>query len=272
MIGELFLVPTPIGNLSEVSPRTLEVLRNCDFVACEDTRNTSKLLHLLGINKRCVSCHEHNEKGESVKIVEQILNGQNVAYASDAGYPCISDPGAILVSEAIKAGIKITPISGPNAFLNALVGSDLDARHFLFYGFLDAKTSQREKELEALKNIPYTLIFYEAPHRIKDTLLSLEKILSNRKVTVARELTKLHEEFIRSDLKTLNESNKEFIGELVVVVDKPEDTKTNDEIDSFVEKVNLLIDNGLSQKDACLAVSLLFNQNKNKLYKASLKK
>lgn len=271
MAGELFLVPTPIGNLNEVSPRTLEVLRNCDFVACEDTRNTSKLLHLLGINKKCVSCHEHNEKSESLKIVDQILKGKNVAYASDAGYPCISDPGAILVHEAIKVGIKITPISGPNAFLNALVGSDIDAHHFLFYGFLDSKPSQREKELETLKNIPYTIIFYEAPHRIKDTLLSMEKILGNRKVTVARELTKVHEEFIRSDLSTLNSSEKEFIGELVVVIDKPEVSQSVDSIDEFVDKVNLLIKNGFSQKDACQAVALLFNQNKNKLYKATLK-
>ncbi len=271
-MGELFLVPTPIGNLSEVSPRTIEIFQKCDFVACEDTRNTSKLLSLLGVNKRCISCHEHNEKFESEKIINAILLGKNVAYASDAGYPCISDPGSILVKEAIRHGIKITPISGPNAFLNALVGSGIDSSHFLFYGFLDSKALQREKELEKLKDLPYTLIFYEAPHRVNDTLISLQKILGNRQITIARELTKIHEEFIRTDLESINNSNREFIGELVIIVDKKEETNTEDDISIYIEKVNLLIKYGFSQKDACSAVALLFNQNKNKLYKATLNK
>ena len=146
MSGILYLVPSPIGNLQEVSPRVKEVLNLVDFVACEDTRNTSHLLSLLNISKKCVSCHEHNEASSSQNIVSSILDGKNVAYLSDAGYPCISDPGFILTKKAIENDIKVVPLSGPNAFLNALVGSGIDTSHFLFYGFLDSKASSREKE------------------------------------------------------------------------------------------------------------------------------
>lgn len=270
-MSELFLVPSPIGNLKEVSPRVIEVLNSVDYVACEDTRNTSKLLNLLGLNKRCVSCHEHNENMESDKIISSLLEGKNVAYLSDAGYPCISDPGSILVKKAIENNIKVTPLSGPNAFLNALVGSGIDSSHFLFYGFLDSKESKRESELEKLKYLPYTLIFYEAPHRINDTLKSMEKILGNRKITVARELTKLHEEFIRTDLAFLNRENSTFIGELVIIVDKYNEVVKTD-FDDYLPKLELLLKAGYKLKDATSIISLLFNVNKNKLYKRVIKK
>lgn len=262
MSGILYLVPSPIGNLQEVSPRVKEVLNLVDFVACEDTRNTSRLLSLLNINKKCVSCHEHNEVSSSQNIVSSILDGKNVAYLSDAGYPCISDPGFILTKKAIENDIKVVPLSGPNAFLNALVGSGIDTSHFLFYGFLDSKASSREKELENLKDFPFTLIFYEAPHRINETLNSMYKILGNRKITIARELTKKFEEFIRSDLKTLVEENREYIGELVVVV---EQAKNNLEDKDFKNEVKKLVDSGYSLKDAINIVSILFGANKNKL-------
>lgn len=270
-MSELFLVPSPIGNLKEVSPRVIEVLNSVDYVACEDTRNTSKLLNLLGLNKRCVSCHEHNENMESDKIISSLLEGKNVAYLSDAGYPCISDPGSILVKKAIENSIKVTPLSGPNAFLNALVGSGIDSSHFLFYGFLDSKESKRESELEKLKYLPYTLIFYEAPHRINDTLKSMEKILGNRKIAVARELTKLHEEFIRTDLTSLNRGNSTFIGELVIIVDKYNEVEKTD-FDDYLPKLELLLKAGYKLKDAASIISLLFNVNKNKLYKRVIKK
>ena len=270
-MSELFLVPSPIGNLKEVSPRVIEVLNSVDYVACEDTRNTSKLLNLLGLNKCCVSCHEHNENMESDKIISSLLEGKNVAYLSDAGYPCISDPGSILVKKAIENNIKVTPLSGPNAFLNALVGSGIDSSHFLFYGFLDSKESKRESELEKLKYLPYTLIFYEAPHRINDTLKSMEKILGNRKIAVARELTKLHEEFIRTDLTSLNRGNSTFIGELVIIVDKYNEVEKTD-FDDYLPKLELLLKAGYKLKDATSIISLLFNVNKNKLYKRVIKK
>jgi len=262
MSGILYLVPSPIGNLQEVSPRVKEVLNLVDFVACEDTRNTSHLLSLLNINKKCVSCHEHNETSSSQNIISSILDGKNVAYLSDAGYPCISDPGFILTKKAIENDIKIVPLSGPNAFLNALIGSGIDTSHFLFYGFLDSKTSAREKELENLKDFPFTLIFYEAPHRINETLNSMYKILGNRKITIARELTKKFEEFIRSNLKTLIDENREYIGELVIVLEKANNDLENKD---FKNEVKKLVDSGYSLKDAINIVSILFGANKNKL-------
>ena len=269
MKGLLYLVPSPIGNLQEVSPRAIDVLKSVDFIACEDTRNTSHLLSLLNINKKCISCHEHNEASSSEGIISQILEGKSVAYLSDAGYPCISDPGYLLTLKAIENDIQIVPLSGPNAFLNALVGSGIDTSHFLFYGFLDSKTSAREKELENLKDLPYTLIFYEAPHRINDTLKSMYIVLGNRKITIARELTKKFEEFIRSDLKTLVDENREYLGELVIVLDK---SKNCDNDDTYLSEINKLLDAGYSVKDAINIVSILFGANKNKLKRELINK
>ena len=268
--GILYLVPSPIGNLNEVSPRIISILNLVDLVACEDTRNTGKLLHLLNIEKPLFSCHEHNEKEASQTLIKKLLNGEKIAYLSDAGYPCISDPGALLVKEAINYDITITPLSGPNAFLNALVGSGLDASHFLFYGFLNAKKSQREDELQKLKDLPYTLIFYEAPHRVNETLLSLYQILGNRKISIARELTKIHEEFIRGDLKSLITSNREFIGELVLVVEKKKEEEKSIDLSKYLELIDELINKGLKSKDAIVFISTNFKINKNDLYKAYL--
>ena len=148
MKGSLFLIPSPIGNLKEVSPRVLETISICDYIACEDTRNTNKLLSLLNLKKKTISCHEHNEIEASINIVKDIIEGKTVGYLSDAGYPCISDPGYNLVKECLKYDIQITPLSGPNAFLNALVASGIDPSKFLFYGFLKSKESERIQELE----------------------------------------------------------------------------------------------------------------------------
>ena len=261
--GTLFLVPSPIGNLDDISKRVLNILSNADYVACEDTRNTAKLLSILGIKKTCISCHEHNESSISPKIINDINNGKSVAYLSDAGYPCISDPGYLLVLEAIKNDIKVTPISGASAFLNALVASGLDTNHFIFYGFLDSKSTDRKKELTTLKHNPYTIIFYESPHRIQDTLKDIYEIFGDRHLTICRELTKIHEEFIRTTLKEIVENPIELIGELVLVVEKyTEPIKEIDE-NEIKKQVNLLIQNGLTKKDAISSVSLLLNLPKN---------
>ena len=180
--GILYLIPTPIGNLKEVSPRILSTIDEVSCIFCEDTRNTQKLLNLLGKNKKTISCHEHNEKIMSSKVIELLENGENIAYMSDAGYPAISDPGSILVKECIKNHIKVTPLSGPNAFINALVGSNQDTSHFIFYGFLNSKSNERKKELESLKNYSFTIIFYEAPHRINDSLKDIYEIFGNRNI------------------------------------------------------------------------------------------
>jgi len=265
----LCLVATPIGNMQEVSPRTIETLKKVDLIACEDTRVTGKFLAMLGISKPLVSLREHNEVSASNEIVAKILNGTKVAYMSDAGYPCISDPGSRLVKLALQNDINITAISGPNAALNALVASGLCEDHFYFHGFLDAKESVKLEELRKLANREETLIFYEAPHRIQKTLSAMFTILGNRKACIARELTKKHEEYIRGSLEELSQIDPETLkGEMVIIVEgslgeiKPD--INNDEI---IQMVKNLVNMGLTTKDAIKKVAETTNINKNYIYK-----
>lgn len=265
----LYLVATPIGNMQEVSPRTIEVLSSVDLIACEDTRVTGKLLNLLGIKKDLISLREHNEVSVSRDLIEKIKNGIKVAYVSDAGYPCISDPGSKLVKICLENEINIAPISGPNAALNALVASGLCEDHFYFHGFLNAKESVRLEELRELAYRKETLIFYEAPHRIKKTLEALYEIFGDRKACLARELTKKHEEFIRCGLKTMSEIDPETLkGEMVVVVEgsigevKPVINDTD-----IVNMVKSMVESGMSTKDAIKKVSEITKINKNIVYK-----
>lgn len=265
----LYLVPTPIGNMQEVSPRTLEVLSSVDLVACEDTRVTGKLLQILGISKNLVSIREHNEVSMSQEIVKKILAGTKVAYMSDAGYPCISDPGAKLVKICLENDINVTAISGPNAALNALVASGLNADHFYFHGFLSAKESERLEELRTLNSKKETLIFYEAPHRIMKTLQSIYEIFGNRKACVARELTKKHEEFIRLPLEDMTKLDPETLkGEMVIVVEGSNgEEKPIIGNNDIVNMIKTLVESGMSTKDAIKKVSELTNINKNYIYK-----
>ena len=265
----LYLVATPIGNLQEVSPRTIEVLSSVDLVACEDTRVAGKLLSLLGIKKDLVSLREHNEVSVSNELIQRIKNGVKVAYVSDAGYPCISDPGSKLVKICLENGINISTISGPNAALNALVASGLCGDHFYFHGFLNAKESVRLEELRELAFKKETLIFYEAPHRIQKTLESMYEILGDRKACLARELTKKHEEFIRTGLKELSEIDPETLkGEMVIVVEgssgeeKPIISNTD-----IVNMIKSMVESGMSTKDAIKKVSEITKINKNTVYK-----
>lgn len=265
----LYLVATPIGNMGEVSSRTLEVIKEVDLIACEDTRVTGKFLSLLGVSKHLVSIREHNEVSASEEVVKKILNGTKVAYMSDAGYPCISDPGARLVKLALQNEINVTTISGPNAALNALVASGLCEDHFYFHGFLDAKESVKLEELRKLAKREETLIFYEAPHRIQKTLQAMFTILGNRRACIARELTKKYEEFIRGGLEELSQIDPETLkGEMVIVVEgslgeiKPD--VNNDEI---IQMVKNLVNMGLTTKDAIKKVAEATNVNKNYIYK-----
>lgn len=265
----LYLVATPIGNMQEVSPRTIEVLSSVDLVACEDTRVTGKLLSLLGIKKDLISLREHNEVTVSHELIERIKNGLKVAYVSDAGYPCISDPGSKLVKICLENDINIAPISGPNAALNALVASGLCEDHFYFHGFLNAKESVRLEELRELAYKKETLIFYEAPHRIKKTLEALYEIFGDRKACLARELTKKHEEFIRCGLKAMSEIDPETLkGEMVIVVEGSSgEVKPVINNNDIVNMVKSMIDSGMSTKDAIKKVSEITKINKNIVYK-----
>lgn len=264
----LYLIATPIGNLQDLSPRAIETFKESDIIACEDTRVTGKLLSFFNISKQLISLREHNEVLASQNIIKEIKNGKKVAYCSDAGYPCISDPGSKLVQLAIENEINVSTIPGPNAGLSALIASGLDSSHYLFYGFLDARESIAKKELEKLIDEQFTLIFYESPHRISSTLKLLNSTFGNRKICIARELTKLHEEYIHTTLEEslLIDSNT-LIGEMVIVVEgctnNHENTMSDEDI---IDLVNSYVGKGLSKKDAIKKVSEVTKIKKNKIY------
>ena len=265
----LYLIATPIGNLGEFTPRAIEILKEADYVGCEDTRNSKILFDHFGISTTLISCHEHNENEASEQLISYLLNGKNVCYVSDAGYPGISDPGSRLVKKALDNDINVSVVNGSSAFLTALVASGLETDHFYFHGFLASKESQRENELKEMINRKETLIFYESPHRIMKTLVSMQKIFGNRKICLCRELTKKFEEYIRGtldELVTLDENTLK--GEMVVIVEG-----NKDEISSFVSDeeimayVNSLTEVGLSTKDAIKNASSTLKVNKNYIYK-----
>jgi 16S rRNA (cytidine1402-2'-O)-methyltransferase len=205
MSGTLYLVATPIGNLEDISSRALRVLAEVDLIACEDTRRTQVLLNHFGIKTRTMSYHEHNERERAAQISQLIESGKNVALVSDAGTPLINDPGFRLTRAAIESSLRIVSIPGPTALISALVASGLPADQFFFAGFLPPRANARRAKLGELKSIPATLVFYEAPHRIAATLRDAGEILGDRQATIARELTKLHEEILRGSLSDLAE-------------------------------------------------------------------
>ena len=259
----LYLIATPIGNLKEMSPRALETISEMDIIAAEDTRNAFSLLANFGIKKELFSLREHNEVEASKHLLEKINAGKKVAYMSDAGYPGISDPGYILVKEMIKNDVNVSTVSGSCAFINALVASGLETKHFYFYGFLPAKENEAKEEILSLKDRRETLIFYEAPHRINKTLNLLRDGLGNRNVCLSRELTKLNEEYIRGSLDELVEVDESTIkGEIVLIVEGNKEENTVDD-NKIVARVAYFVELGLSQKDAINVVSEEFGVNKN---------
>lgn len=266
-----YLVATPIGNLKDISSRALEVLKNVDYIASEDTRTTSNLLAYFGINKPMISYHEHNEQESSTKLIDLLKQGKSIAITSDAGYPGISDPGAIIVKHCIENDIPVSIIPGANAFLPALIGSGLDNNHFYFHGFLPSKPSARKKELEQLTNLTCTLIFYESPHRIKETLNDLLTYFPNRKMSLVREITKLHEEYIYGTINEIAQIDESTLkGEMVIVIEgnKIKEDYTEEEL---IEMLNKLISNGLSLKEASKELANELNLKKNYLYQLGLK-
>lgn len=261
----LYLVATPIGNLKEFTSRAIEVISDADLVAAEDTRNTYSLLANFGLKKQLFSLREHNEKEAANHIIKLIKDGKKVVYVSDAGYPGISDPGSILVREAINNDINVSTVCGSSAFINALVSSGLQTDHFYFHGFLPAKESPAKQELELLKAKKETIIFYESPHRIKQTLFLMFDVLGDRNAVIARELTKVNEEYIRgalSELKDIDELSLK--GEMVVLIEgnTQEEGLSDSEISA---KVEYFMKKGLSKKDSIQVVSELYSVNKNKI-------
>lgn len=261
----LYLVPTPIGNLNEISSRIKETLEKADVIACEDTRNSGMLLKKLGISKPLIAHHEFNQVNSAQGILSLIQDGKSVAVISDAGYPLVSDPGAVIVKEAIEHDVPVISMSGPNAAINALVASGLDTNHYLFYGFLDAKSSKRKTQLQTLESFPYTMIFYEAPHRISAMLSDLKDVLGNRNICLARELTKLHEEYLRGSIAEVLEAVPDLKGEMVVVV---EGKRPDDKADPLkaVSLAQSYIDQGMKIRAAAGAAAKETGLSKNEIY------
>jgi 16S rRNA (cytidine1402-2'-O)-methyltransferase len=223
MSGTLYLVATPIGNLADITHRALQILKDVDVIACEDTRHTHKLLQHYGITTKTVSYHEHNEQQRTAQLVDQLKEGSDIAVVSDAGTPSISDPGFRLVRAAIENDVPVVPVPGPSALISALIAAGLPTDEFFFAGFLPSRSNARRTRLSELRAVPGTLIFYEAPHRLATTLKDAYEILGEREAAVAREITKLHEEIKRgrlSELASYFEDHDKARGEIVVLIDR----------------------------------------------------
>lgn len=263
----LYLVPTPIGNLNEMTPRAIDVLNSVDVIACEDTRNSGQLLKHFSISKRLIAYQNFNEASSTKGIINLLSQGNNVALISDAGYPLINDPGQRVVSEVTALGYNVVPISGCSAFLNALVASGLIAQPFIFIGFLPPSTHDCVKKLRLYQSYPMTLIMYEAPHRIEKMLQSCLDVLGDRHICIARELTKVHEEFIRGTISEILPIASELKGEIVVVIEGNQDDYEKDiDMGQILNMVNTSIESGMSTSAAIKEVAKQTGISKNQIY------
>ncbi|WP_178412714.1 16S rRNA (cytidine(1402)-2'-O)-methyltransferase [Peptostreptococcaceae bacterium] len=275
MAGKLYICPTPIGNLEDITYRTLRILNEVDLIAAEDTRHSLQLLNHFDISKPLTSYHEHNKDSKGGYLITKLLEGENIALISDAGMPGISDPGQDIIGEAIENNIEIEVLPGATAFVTALVGSGMDTHKFVFEGFLDRDKKLRRKRLEEIKNEKRTIIFYESPHRLKDTLKDMLKYLGNRKISVNRELTKKYQEIIREDLETVIEifNNRDVKGEFVLIVEgfsgEVEEIGKYDELNER-EYVIQLMEEGINKKDAIKIVCKDRKLKKDIVYKQVL--
>lgn len=275
MAGKLYICPTPIGNLEDITYRTLRILNEVDLIAAEDTRHSLQLLNHFDISKPLTSYHEHNKDSKGGYLITKLLEGENIALISDAGMPGISDPGQDIIYEAIENNIEIEVLPGATAFVTALVGSGMDTHKFVFEGFLDRDKKLRRKRLEEIKNEKRTIIFYESPHRLKETLKDMLKYLGNRKIAVNRELTKKYQEIIREDIETVIEifNNREVKGEFVLIVEgfsgEVEEIGKYDDLNER-EYVIQLMEEGINKKDAIKIVCKDRKLKKDIVYKQVL--
>lgn len=269
--GKLYIAPTPIGNLEDITIRTLKVLESVDLIAAEDTRHSLKLLNHYSIKKPLTAYHEHNEREKSQELIYKLLHGSNIAQISDAGMPGISDPGQTLIRKAIEEGIEVIVLPGPTALITALVSSGLPTRRFTFEGFLSSKKKERLDRLKALENERNTLIVYESPHRIKATLKDMLGIFGNRRISIAREITKVYEEIFRSDIEASIEKFEKTPpkGEFVLVIEGKTQTEALEEID-IEEELKRFILEGYTKKASVKIVAEKYDLPKNEVYKKSL--
>ena len=271
-MGKLYIVATPIGNLEDITLRAINVLKDVDLIAAEDTRHTLKLLNHLEISKPLISYHRHNEELRVDVLMGKLKEGQDIALVCDAGTPGICDPGEEIIRKCIEEEIEVIPIPGACAIINALVCSGLDTKEFIFIGFLPLNKKLRKNKLEEIKNASKTIIFYEAPHKLKTTLLDLKEVVGNRKIVLARELTKIHEEFIRGDIDYILSKVDNIKGEMVILVEKAE--VDNNDFDysnmSLEEHYKIYEAQGLDKKEIIKRIAKDRKVNKNEIYKKFL--
>lgn len=273
--GILYIVATPIGNLEDITLRALRVLKEVDLIAAEDTRQTLKLLNHYEINKPLISYHRHNEETKSEILIEKLRNGENIALVSDAGTPGICDPGEEVIKKAIEDNIEVIPIPGACAMINALIVSGISTKEFEFLGFLPLNKKLRRQKLKEIENSSKTIIIYEAPHKMKTTLGDLKEILKDRKIVLARELTKIHEEFIRKSIDELLSEIDTIKGEMILIIEgnkiDTEECKNFDEI-SLEDHYKLYEEKGLNKKEIIKQIAKDRNVNKNEIYMYFLEK
>mgnify|MGYP000903645245 FL=1 len=275
MSGKLYICPTPIGNLEDITYRTLKILNEVDLIAAEDTRQTLKLLNHYEINKPLISYHRHNEETKSEILIEKLRNGENIALVSDAGTPGICDPGEEVIKKAIEDNIEVIPIPGACAMINALIVSGISTKEFEFLGFLPLNKKLRRQKLKEIENSSKTIIIYEAPHKMKTTLGDLKETLKDRKIVLARELTKIHEEFIRKSIDELLSEIDTIKGEMILIIEgnkiDTEECKNFDEI-SLEDHYKLYEEKGLNKKEIIKQIAKDRNVNKNEIYMYFLEK
>lgn len=267
--GILYVVATPIGNLEDITLRAIRILKEVDLIAAEDTRHTLKLLNHFEISKPLISYHRHNEDIKSDVLIENLKNGKNVAIVSDAGTPGICDPGEEIIKKCIEFNIKIIPIPGACAMINSLICSGIDTKEFTFLGFLPLNKKLRKIKLEEIRESNKTIIIYEAPHKIENTLKDLKNMLEDRNVVLAREITKIHEEFIREDIDDLIKKVQDIKGEIVIIIEGKEKNIENNELNdlSIQQHYRYYEKTGLDKKDIIKQIAKDRNVNKNEIYK-----
>ncbi len=273
-MGTLYIVSTPIGNLDDITLRAIETLKNVDVIAAEDTRHTLKLLNRLEISKPLISYHRHNEEVRKDLLIEKLNNGENIALVSDAGTPGISDPGMEVIKSAIENNVDIVAIPGATAFVPALICSGLNTSEFVFLGFLPLNKKLRKTKLEEIKESNKTIIIYEAPHKLKQTLKDLNEILEERKLCVAREITKIHEEYTRGTIKELIEKFENVKGEIVILIEGNQNIEKENIFENMTieEHYEFYEKKGYEKKEIIKKVSKDRNVSKNDVYIKFIKK
>ncbi len=266
-MGKLYVVATPIGNLDDITIRAINILKNVDVIAAEDTRHTLKLLNHLDISKPLISYHRHNEQVKTQLLIDKLNDGKDIALVCDAGTPGICDPGKEIIFKSIEENIEVIPIPGACAMINALICSGIDTNEFCFLGFLPLNKKNRKEKLDEIKNLHKTVILYEAPHKLKSTLLDLKEILVNRKVVLARELTKIHEEFLRGTVDELLNKIDNIKGEIVIIIEKSQHKIKNTYENLPLEELYKLYEKqGLDKKEIIKKIAKDKKVSKNEIY------